>query len=317
MPFCRECGGQVEATWKFCSHCNSEQESNVVIGNDSVHVGDITVNQVDEESVKKTLKQIFEEHMAELAKIGFTKDSSPTELTPSQEAEVRQVLEISEKLTEHGIEIDPWSEIALGNAAKHAKSFYSSREYYISALQKFQSQEIWTGQIAAYIGLTQLLVVNRSLQDLRELEELYHWIVRISEKYGDKSTQSSHLFKLGLLAEYENDLEKAKQYYEKVLFIDKQLGNHLETTLSLSRLGKIAEWRGESNSAERLFSEVLSIITEYGEKADQVYPLRNLAFIYFTRGQLDKAGQLFGNAQEIINSEKENESNWFFTDDIS
>ena len=92
MPFCRDCGKSVEADWKFCPHCNSEQESSVVIGNDSVHVGDITVNQVDEDALKNSLKQIFDEKMAELAEIGFTKDSSPAELTPSQEAEVEQAV---------------------------------------------------------------------------------------------------------------------------------------------------------------------------------------------------------------------------------
>ena len=97
MPFCRECGGQVEATCKFCPHCDSEQQSSVIIGNDSVHVGDITVNQVDEESLKRNLKQIFDEKMAKLAEIGFTKDSPPTKLTPSQEVEVEQVLEMSEQ----------------------------------------------------------------------------------------------------------------------------------------------------------------------------------------------------------------------------
>ena len=76
MPFCRECGGQVEATWKFCPHCNSEQESSVVIGNDSVHVGEITVNKIDE--IKKGLEEV-------LTGLGFTKGSSPKALTPSQE----------------------------------------------------------------------------------------------------------------------------------------------------------------------------------------------------------------------------------------
>jgi hypothetical protein len=54
----------------------------------------------------------MEEQMAELASLGFTKDSSPTELTSSQEKEVEQVLEISEQLAGYGIEIVPWTEIA-------------------------------------------------------------------------------------------------------------------------------------------------------------------------------------------------------------
>jgi len=42
MPFCRECGELVEVTWKFCSHCNSSQQSAVTV-QDGVIAGDVTV----------------------------------------------------------------------------------------------------------------------------------------------------------------------------------------------------------------------------------------------------------------------------------
>ena len=139
MPFCRECGGQVEATWKFCPHCNSEQDSNVVIGNDSVHVGDITVNKIDE--IKQGLEEV-------LAGLGFTKDSSPTELTSSQEKDVEQVLEISEQLASHGIEIDPWTEITLGQAARLAGRTHSAQQHYLRALETFRKNGNRQGEAA-------------------------------------------------------------------------------------------------------------------------------------------------------------------------
>ena len=140
MPFCRECGGQVEATWKFCPHCNSEQDSNVVIGNDSVHVGDITVNKIDE--IKQGLEEV-------LAGLGFTKDSSPTELTSSQEKDVEQVLEISEQLASHGIEIDPWTEITLGQAARLAGRTHSAQQHYLRALETFRKNGNRQGEAAS------------------------------------------------------------------------------------------------------------------------------------------------------------------------
>jgi len=278
---------------------------------DSVIAGDVNITQNNAEDIAAAM-------VTALERLRFSGQSSPSELTSSQEAEVEQVLEMSEQLASHGIEIDPWTEIALGNLAKHASSRSShliSRDYYLSALEKFQGQQIWSGELVAYIGLAELHY--RSSQDLRELEQIYHWIVRISEENGERSTLSAHLFKLGLLAEYENDPEKAKQYYEKVLIIDREIGNHIETTLSLSRLGKIAEWGGDLDSAERLFGEVLSIFKDHGERKDEVSPLTNLAFISFSRGHFYEAGQLFGNAQDIINSEKENKSDWYFTGDIN
>jgi tetratricopeptide (TPR) repeat protein len=273
---------------------------------DSVIAGDVTIIQKNAESIAAVM-------VSALERIGFPSHSDPAELTPSQEAEVEQVLEISKQLTSHGIDIDPWAEIKLGNAAaKMTNSFPGydlSRKHYLAALEEFQVQKIWIGEIASYIGLTELLLTHRrSENDLRELETMYLWIVRISEQNNDKTTESSFLWKLGLLAEYENNIETAEEYYQKVLNIDKERGIHIETAISLSRLGKIAEWKGELDSSERLFSEVLTIFTEYGEEVDTVAPLTNLAFISFSRGELAKAGQLFGTAQVIINSEKENKS---------
>ena len=54
MPFCRECGGQVETTWKFCPHCNSSQQTASVSVQDGVIAGDVTItqNQIDTSGIK-------------------------------------------------------------------------------------------------------------------------------------------------------------------------------------------------------------------------------------------------------------------------
>ena len=75
MPFCSECGEQVEATWKFCPHCNTKQQTAaVVIGNDSVNSGDITINQmIDEDSLKKSFKEVVSEIHPVCSKCGIKK----------------------------------------------------------------------------------------------------------------------------------------------------------------------------------------------------------------------------------------------------
>ena len=213
MPFCRECGGQVEATWKFCPHCNSEQESSIVIGNDSVHVGDITVNQVDEESVKNTLKQIFDEQMAELAKIGFTKDSSPTELTSSQETEVEQALEMSKQLIGHGIEIDPWTEITLGNAAAFAGRTHSAQQHYLRALETFTKNGYRLGE---GITLGNLGNIAETRGDLAEAERLYRESLAIKREIGDRQGEASSLNNLGIIAKHEATLLRRNGCIERV-----------------------------------------------------------------------------------------------------
>ena len=54
MPFCRECGGQVETTWKFCPHCNSSLQTASVSVQDGVIAGDVTItqNQIDTSGIK-------------------------------------------------------------------------------------------------------------------------------------------------------------------------------------------------------------------------------------------------------------------------
>ena len=81
---------------------------------DSVIAGNVNITQNNAEDIAKAMVQALE-------RMGFSGQSSPTELTPSQEKEVEQVLEMSEQLAGHGIEIDPWTEITLGNAAKMNK----------------------------------------------------------------------------------------------------------------------------------------------------------------------------------------------------
>jgi tetratricopeptide (TPR) repeat protein len=223
MSFCRECGGQVEATWKFCPHCNNEQESSVVIGNDSVHVGDITVNKIDEESLKNSLKQIFDEKMAELAKIGFTKDSSPTELTSSQEAEVEQVLEMSEQLASHGIEIDPWTEITLGNAAELAGRTHSAQQHYLRALETYRKSGDRKGEAAS---LNNLGNIAQTRGDLAEAERLYRESLAIKREIGNRQGEAHSLELLGDIASDTGNIsnDESHRCYTEAVRIRREIG---------------------------------------------------------------------------------------------
>ena len=54
VRFCRECGEQVETTWKFCPHCNSTQQTASVSVQDGVIAGDVTIyqSQIDTSGLK-------------------------------------------------------------------------------------------------------------------------------------------------------------------------------------------------------------------------------------------------------------------------
>ena len=88
---------------------------------DSVVAGDVNITQNNAEDIASAMVQALE-------RLGFSGQSSPEELTPSQEEEVEQVLEMSEQLVGHGIGIDPWTEIKLGNAAELAGRTHSAQD---------------------------------------------------------------------------------------------------------------------------------------------------------------------------------------------
>ena len=101
MAFCRECGFEVNPSWKFCPNCNSAQpqsdagssiqNANVNIGDVGLLEGNITITQNNSEDIAAAM-------VTALERIGFSGQSSPAELTPSQEEEVEKVLEMSEQL---------------------------------------------------------------------------------------------------------------------------------------------------------------------------------------------------------------------------
>ena len=108
----------------------SSQSANVNL-QDSVVGGDVNITQNNAEDIATAMVQALE-------RIGFSGQSSPAELTPSQEREVEQILELSEQLASHGIEIDPWTEITLGNAADLAGRTHSAQQHYLLALETFR-----------------------------------------------------------------------------------------------------------------------------------------------------------------------------------
>jgi tetratricopeptide (TPR) repeat protein len=257
MPFCRECGGQVEVTWKFCPHCNNEQESSVVIGNDSVHVGDITVNKIDE--IKQGLEEV-------LAGLGFTKDSSPTELTPSQEAEVEQVLEMSEQLASHGLEIDPWTEIVLGNAAKLSGRTNTAQQHYLRALETFRKSGDRQGEAAS---LGNLGLIARRRGDLAEAERLQRESLAIEREIGNRQGEAASLINLGEIARHRGDLAEAERLQRESLAIKREIGDRQGEADSLINLGIIASKNGNMDERHRCYTEAVRIQREIGIPIDQ------------------------------------------------
>jgi len=44
MPFCQECGSEIQTNWKFCPNCNSSQQGKVIV-QDGVIAGDVNISE--------------------------------------------------------------------------------------------------------------------------------------------------------------------------------------------------------------------------------------------------------------------------------
>ena len=94
-------------------NCNAPQETSGTVQSaniklsDTVIDGNVTITQNNADDIASAMVQALE-------RLGFSGQSSPSELTAEQTAQVEQVLEVSEQLAGHGIEIHPTVEITLG-----------------------------------------------------------------------------------------------------------------------------------------------------------------------------------------------------------
>ncbi|MDC0502515.1 tetratricopeptide repeat protein [Euryarchaeota archaeon] len=152
---------------------SSSQSANVNL-QDSVVGGDVNFTQNNAEDIATAMVQALE-------RMGFSGQSTPAELTPSQEEEVEQILELSEQLTSHGIEIDSWTEITLGNAAQLAGRTHSARQHYLLALETFRKNGDRQGEANSLINLG---IIMNSKGQHDEQRRMYTEAVRIQREIG-------------------------------------------------------------------------------------------------------------------------------------
>ena len=260
---------------------SSSQSANINL-QDSVVGGDVHITQNSASDFIAGIDYL-------LKKIGFDGQSSPTELTPSQEADVEQVLEMSEQLAGHGIEIDPWTEITLGNAAKFAGRTHSAQQHYLRALEIFRKNGDREGK-AASIG--NLALIAERLGDLAEAIRLQRESLAISREIGNRQHVSTALNNLGDIAKTVGDLAEAERLFQESLIIAREIGDRLNEANSLGNLGMIAQKRGALAEAEQLQGKSLTIQREIGNRQGEAVSLLRLGNIADTRGDLAEAERL-------------------------
>jgi len=181
---------------------------------DSVIAGDVNITQNNAEDIAAAM-------VTALERIGFSGQSSPAELTPSQEKEVEQVLEMSEQLAGHGIEIDPWTEITLGNAAKLAGRTHSAQQHYLRALETFRKNGDRQGEAAS---LGNLGIIAETRGDLAEAERLQRESLAISREIGDRQGEAASLGNLGNIMYSKGQHDEERRMYTEAVRIQREIG---------------------------------------------------------------------------------------------
>ena len=238
----------------------------------------------------------IEEIMARLEANGFIENSSPPKLTPTEEKEINLILEMAEKLVKHGIEIDPWTEITLGNAARLAGKTNTAQQNYLRALELFRGNGDRRGEAAS---LNNLGLIAQTRGDLAEAERLHRESLAIMREISDRQGESASLINLGNIAKTRGDLAEAERLHRESLAITREISDRGGEANSLGNLGNIAQTRGDLAEAERLQRESLAIKREIGDRQGEADSLINLGIIASDNGNMDERHRCYTEAVRI------------------
>jgi tetratricopeptide (TPR) repeat protein len=130
-------------------------------------------------------------------------------------------LELSEKLTGHGIEIDPWTEIKLGNAANLAGRTHTANQHFFRALETFRKNGDRKGEAAS---LNSLGNIAETRGDLAEAERLHRECLAIMREIGDRKGKASSLVNLGIVLNSKGQYDEERRMYTEAVRIQREIG---------------------------------------------------------------------------------------------
>ncbi|MDG1552866.1 MAG: tetratricopeptide repeat protein, partial [Candidatus Poseidonia sp.] len=160
-----------------------------VLLKDSAMTGNITIHQSNADDIVSGV-------MDALDSFGLSNRFSPGRLTRNQCGQVRQVLDLSDSLLEQNIEMDPYVDLRLGDAAELAGWNDAARVHYERALKRFKSSGDQKGEARSYHGLG-LLEERRG--DYKRAERYERESLSLARMAEDKETQADALTGLGHL----------------------------------------------------------------------------------------------------------------------
>ena len=270
----------------------SGQATSSVNLKDSSMSGDINITQNSSSDIIAGI-----EHL--LKGMGFSGQSSPDSLTPAQEAEVEKVLEISDQLAESGIEIDPWTEYNLGEAASLAGRTHSAEQHYLRAAKAFKENG---NNIALSWTLKECANIHRTRGNRVEAVRIYYECLEYARAENEIKLEIMLLNDLASCARAAGEYDEAKHLIEKGLELSRKSGNEASMASSYRGLGLYYYEIGNMVMAEQIYREGLSYV-ENTEHTDITYQLKShIAYCRYIAKDYHESELLY---QEILNYDEQ------------
>ena len=253
-------------------------------------------------------------------------------MTEDQKNRLASIETASERLSQYGVSVDPYSEFDLGWMALEAGRFDSAERYYSQALAEFQSRNDTEGcaEVMAAIGEVLRMkgnleqaekIIRKSIElyasmeqgnpnmgysfnvlglifqtygDLDEAERLFMESKSLFEDNGDLSFGFlSSLNNLGINSQIKGDLDAASEFYVEALSYAERFDDVVAQVFVLNNLGEIERERGNYIAAKKFYMESLTTATIEKLEQRKLTPMNNIGLLYMNTGELSKAQKYF------------------------
>lgn len=253
-----------------------------VLLKDSAMTGNITIHQSNADDIVSGV-------MDALDSFGLSNRFAPGRLTRNQCGQVRQVLDLSESLSQQHIEIDPYIDLRLGDAAELAGWNDAAQGHYDRAMKHFKSSGDKKGEARSYHGLGRL---EERRGDYKRAERYERESLSLARVADDPETQADALTGLGHLLSQQGKFAEADSMYKESLSLYRQVGDRVGQANALNHLGHIPLVRGDVDKADRLFEESWNLHRRTGDRYGEAKALANRAHVASKRGLAAEAERM-------------------------
>lgn len=310
---------------------NSNDASSAINLKDSSMSGDINITQNDPKAFAAAMVEALE-------RLGFSKNSTPANLSAEEEMEVEQILQLSEEYSSPEYENSADTELSIGRAALWAGKLEKAEKNLIQALT-ISSRDGDTNVQAHSLNLLAKIAGLRFEHE--EVERLASQCLKLSILVEDRELQIECLQHLAIVKKAKNALDEAELHLQEALSITKEISNksreadiyrdlgnfyansqdRLDDAEAMARKsvqihGDLGNLQGEAKGSaflasilsekthsleiEQLFRSSIKTLSQIGDRTGELAASMQFASYLHKRSMLQEAEKLYHGALEYF-----------------